>query len=357
MSRSRPTLVRALEKWTKRSALASLGIVARFLARPSGSGPIRSVLVIRVDERVGNVLLTSPLLVRLKDALPGARVAWLVARSKVSLAEGLAEVIPFEKKDLFRRPIELMRVLWSLRASRFDVAIDASHWHTFSASSALLLAWTGAPIRIAHDRGPAGSFASYLVPVETIRDEVAVKLSLLSPIGIDTSPIPIRTDLGRNGSERVDRFLEPLARGPLVAILPGSRKLDHRTDPSIFVELARRARSFDAVPIVAYGPGEESLANAIASDGGAVLAPSTNLEELAALLRRCSVAIANDTGPMHLAVATGVPTIALFVAEDHERWGHARAPHVVVPGHGRTKSEVLEHAARALEVALGRHPS
>jgi ADP-heptose:LPS heptosyltransferase len=53
----------------------------------------------------------------------------------------------------------------------------------------------------------------------------------------------------------------------------------------------------------------------------AVLAPPTDLDELTALLRRCSLMIAGDTGPLHLAAALGTPCLGLFGPTRAERNG------------------------------------
>ena len=55
---------------------------------------------------------------------------------------------------------------------------------------------------------------------------------------------------------------------------------------------------------------------------GAVRAPPTSLDQLAALMRGARVTVCNNTGPMHLAVAVGCPTLALFLHMEVERWGH-----------------------------------
>jgi ADP-heptose:LPS heptosyltransferase len=48
------------------------------------------------------------------------------------------------------------------------------------------------------------------------------------------------------------------------------------------------------------------------STARAILAPPTDLHELAAVLQRCSLMVANDTGPLHLAAALGTPSLGLF---------------------------------------------
>ncbi|MFP2930231.1 glycosyltransferase family 9 protein, partial [Pyxidicoccus sp. 3LG] len=115
---------------------------------------------------------------------------------------------------------------------------------------------------------------------------------------------------------------------------------------------------------VTWGPGEEELARSVVEAApGARMAPATNLDELAALMRAAGFTVCNNTGPMHLSVAVGAPTLAFFLRMDMERWGHAYAPHRMVDltslvdgssGQGleaRAADEARAFAATLLETA------
>ena len=75
--------------------------------------------------------------------------------------------------------------------------------------------------------------------------------------------------------------------------------------------------------LLLWGPDEVHMARQIrdGSSGRALLAPPTDLHELAALLRRASLMVANDTGPLHLAAALGTPSLGLFGPTRAERNG------------------------------------
>ena len=68
----------------------------------------------------------------------------------------------------------------------------------------------------------------------------------------------------------------------------------------------------------------------LASAPGSELAPPTDLDALAALMRAAGLTVCNNTGPMHLSVAVGAPTLAFFLRMDRERWGHPQPPHAMV---------------------------
>jgi heptosyltransferase-3 len=323
------------------------------------TGPPERILVLRIDERVGNVLLTSPLFAALRAAFPNARIDALVAASKVSLVENVVETIPFEKRDVFRRPLRFVRLMFALRRRAYDVVIDASHWHHFSATSAALLAWTGGGLRIAHDRGQADRFATNAIPPPAgVESEVATKIRLLAPL-LNAPPCPpMSTPLGREGPARakMDAWLEAAGSGPFVGLAPGARKPDHRVDPSVFARLGVAAREAGATPLVLWGPGELELAERVASGCDGIVAPDTNLDELAALMRRCAAVVTNDTGPMHLSVACGAATVALFLRADPNRWGHATPPHAVMACDGLDPDVIVARAAPLLVERLTRPP-
>ena len=91
---------------------------------------------------------------------------------------------------------------------------------------------------------------------------------------------------------------------------------------------ARALAAQGVVPVITWGPGEEAVAAAVVAGApGARLAPPTDLDELGALMAGARLTLCNNTGPMHLSVAVGTPTLGLFLHMEMERWGHAFAPH------------------------------
>jgi ADP-heptose:LPS heptosyltransferase len=78
------------------------------------------------------------------------------------------------------------------------------------------------------------------------------------------------------------------------------------------------ARRTGSHVVVAWGPGEEEIAGAVIAsmETPATLAPLLSLGQLTALIRRCRVFIAGDTGPMHIAWTVGAPVVAVYGPTD-----------------------------------------
>jgi ADP-heptose:LPS heptosyltransferase len=324
---------------------------------------VRKVLVVRTDTRVGNVLLTTPLVRALRKGLPQARIDFLVAAGKQSLVEGLADrLVIFAKKDFFRRPWTLLGFLLGLRRERYDVVVEAGHWHAFSLTSLWLVRFTRAPVRIGHARGLSERFLTHELRKDpAVVREVPSKLELLRPLGLEAAGEQLETTVDRGEREaRVAAEALGLAGGaPVAALNPGARKADHRWAPEAFGALARRLREEKGVvSLVMWGPGEEEIASRVlaASEGAALLAPATDLAALAAVFRRSALVVTNDTGPMHLAVATGAPVVAVLLSEDGARWSHAgRFEGVAVAdGSAAAVERVFEAAGRMLAACPAR---
>jgi len=313
---------------------------------------VRRVLVVRTDDRVGNALLTVPLALALREILPAARVDLLLARRRAAVAQGLpgVNVVPFEKTDAFQHPLRFLGFLRDLRRPGYDVVIDAAHWHAFSLTSALVARCAARRWLVGAQRGPSRLYSAAVPPPPRGMPELEAKLLLLRGLDLPQPPVPaLRTALGLDQAGWAGQVVRPL--GARFTILnPGARKPDHRWPAESFAALARGLHDSRGVrSLVTWGPGEEALARAVAERSGsaAMLAPPSDLAQLAALFRRAALAVTNDTGPMHLAVACGAPVLALLHAPEGGRWRHrgSRFAALVSPG----AAEAIQVAERILD--------
>ena len=353
--------VDGVRRWVR----SRVGRLLALVARSARVVDPERVLVVRVDERVGNVLLTLPVVRAVATGFVRAEVDFLVAASKVELAAGPFRTIAFRRRDAFSRPVRFVRLLWRLRRTRYDIAVDASHWHRPSLTAAALVAWSGAPVRVGHARPPTWSepgpsYHTHVVENPQAEEpEVSTKLRLLRPLGVEP-PASAEVRLILGGQEptatRMRVWLEEHGLSPerFAAVCPGARKADHRVSPEVFRALAHELSARGVVPVVLWGPGERALAEAVAAPvSSAVCAPPTGLAELAALFAVSAVAVTNDTGPMHLAVASGARTLSLFRRSSVTRWRHPVPRHRVVRVRDRSSRDIVEESARILDAWLG----
>ncbi len=138
------------------------------------------------------------------------------------------------------------------------------------------------------------------------------------------------------GEDALARARVPEAGGPLVGLFPGAEFGPSKRWPvERFGELARTLRK--RIPrvriVVLSGPKEIWLAVRVyeeAAGAAPVVGADLDLAGLAGVLARLDLLVTNDSGPMHLAAALGVPCVALFGPTDPERTRPAGAGHEVL---------------------------
>jgi heptosyltransferase III len=327
-----------LELWAK----LALTFVASALLwrpgrrRPPGASlpPPRKVLLVRPDNRVGEALLTTPLLRTLKELTGGgAPQVHVLVHAKVARAlaghPSLDALISFDRRQLWLGA--LAPGIRALRREHYDVVVDCANWEAPSVTSALVSRLAGPrAVVIGPQVWPVSLLHSLSVPARAgTRREAVQRAHLLTPLtgGRIIDGLSFREP---NIGEGFRSYLQGLS-GPCALVNPGGRLGERRIPPEAFAAAARALLATGRQPIIAWGPGEEALAQSVVKGApGALLAPATNLDELAALMRTAGLTVTNNTGPMHLSVAVGAPTLGLFLRMDMERWGHPSAPHRMV---------------------------
>lgn len=284
-------------------------------ARAAGrlQGGKKKVLLVRIDNRVGEALLTTPLIEVLAGA--GHQVHVLTHPRVRRVLEGHPRVARLWDYRPRRE------VLAALRAERFEVVINCGNWDLESVTSAVVARLAGGPSVVL---GPANFPSGWLMdvpvaPLAGTRSEASQRAHLASPLV--PSEGPARLSFRPTAPFQV-------VPAPYAVVNPGGRLGYRRVVPERFADAAAALLERGVSPVVTWGPGEEALVDAVcAACPGAVRAPATSLDQLAALMRGAQVTVCNNTGPMHLAAAVGCPTLALFLHMEVERWGHPYSPH------------------------------
>jgi heptosyltransferase-2 len=308
---------------------------------PEEATGARRVLVVRPD-RIGDVVLSTPLVRALRKRWPDAYLAELVRPYAAPVLEGnprIDEVILDDPDGADAGPAGFWRQVAALRRRRFDTALmllpSARHaWMTFLA---------GIPGRWGSSRKAYHRLTGVRVVTRSytpLRHEADYCLDLARTIGAPDDGLGVEVFVNEEEKRTAAAMLGP---GPLVGIHPGWGGSAPNWTVERYVELAGNLLvSRSDVRIVLTGSAPEAhLAEHFSPlpDARVVnLMGATRLRETMAVIANLAVLVSASTGTMHLAAALAVPTVSLFCPLDScspVLWGPlGNAADVVLPDEG-----------------------
>ena len=291
----------------------------------------RRILIVRTD-RIGDVILTLPLVRVLKTSMPQSRIAMLVRRYTAGLVEDNPDLEKIIYYDEGEKPVPLMRLVAELRREHFDVVV-----HTYPRFRLAIMTWiAGIPVRV----GTGYRWYSFLFNKKVYehrkdakRHELAYNLGLLAALGwsVDYKNITPSLEVKAGTMEKVKSLLAGFGvreSDRLVVLHPGSGGSARNWSAKNFGLLGRHLCDLPNVRIVVTGTRtEQTLVDEVHSIVGGssfTLVDGVNLKEYAALAKAASLLVANSTGPIHIASAVGTPVIGLYphvVPMTADRWG------------------------------------
>lgn len=320
------------------------------------------ILIVRLTA-MGDVIHGLPVASALRQHFPEAMIAWAVEGRAADLIEGHPDLDAVVK--LPRRWWRSMRTIRGMRRQlqslKFDIAIDLQ-----CLTKSALVAWmSGAPRRLGVTGANGRELSKWLNNELTeVRASHVVEhyLRILEPLGIVnpdvTFKIPERSDDSVYARQSLARL--GLATRPFAVLNPGAGWPSKLWPAERYGLVARHLLNEHGTASLAVwcGSDERQLAQRIVdtSDGAAMLAPATSMPQLAAIARRAQLFLGSDTGPMHLAVAVGTPTISLHGTSRADWCGaygesNIRLQTYYQDGSARERRGADNTAMRAIEVS------
>jgi len=298
------------------------------------------VLIIRLSS-MGDVIHTLPALRALRSTFPDATIGWVVEDSHAGILMGLPEldrlyVVSRQRmKGGWRSRLQLARDMRThMRSVHWDVAVDFQGlWKSY-----LVARWSGASRILGY--APSHEWTHWLYTdrvrlVTMDRHAVDRNLDLVATLGASVRYAGSREQLRRDfsypispadrakASELIAELVADEA-APLVLLNFSARKPANRWGTKRFAELAQSLRASGMVPILtgalSDGGGAEEI-QSLCREPVPSLVGRCSLSQLAAVMEKVDVLVTGDTGPMHIAVAVGLPVVALFGPANPVRTG------------------------------------
>lgn len=305
---------------------------------------------------MGDILHSLPAVTALRAAHPHWFIGWAIEPQWRGLfcANGCAPGTPvmplvdqvhiIPAKKWAKAPLssatwqEMRRVRRELREARYDLAVDLQG----AVRSAWFARWAGTG-RVVGEAQPREFAAKWLfdeaVPTRGVH-VIEQSLEVVNALFADDLPMTLPL-LPRDPT--ADARAAELPR-PFVLLSPGAGWGAKRWPPGRYGAVARNLAAAGYAPFINCGPDEEHLAAEIVStSGGAAQTLSLDMAGLIAVTRRAALAIAGDTGPLHLACALATPVVGIFGPTDPARNGPFHSPSRVL----RHPESVRDHTRRS----------
>ena len=312
---------------------------------------VRNVLFL-AEGQLGDLLLLTPAIRGLKSSFPAATLSVLVVERRLKGPTGtvtasicgplgrdadspLATNPAVDALYSLNRPaLRSLRgfsrlraeldIIRFLRSRRFDAVLC-----TFPEDRFTLWAFaSGAAVRVGQKEQGLGWLLSHRPAIrKETKGVLQYYCDLVRSMGGDPETDRTEYAIPSNASKEAGEFLEQQGvanQRTLVAVHPGASGDYKIWPPDRFAELISIIRErWHATVLLCYGDQDKPVIHEIKrhlTTDVVEVNTGDGVSRLAALLARCSLCVSNDSGPRHLAVAVGIPTVALFRQHHDREW-------------------------------------
>ncbi len=337
-----------LNKWLRRLHASYFAPVEHGIE----SGDIHRVVVMR-EGGIGDIIVATPAIRILRDRFPDAHLTLITladgqrhlgAQDVLATTDLVNEIVdlgklsglgPGEKRSRQERRRLYDNFIAHLKRMRIDLLVKLTADKEGVATLATHMA-------MARKVG-----VKYAVGFQCVTHEhdginqVDRLIEIVRPLAPRIPHRGLELSVSREDELFADRLIQnllPHDRRFRIAVHAGGDKATNRWSPERYGEVLRRAvQEFDLDILQIGGPRDTEFAEkikGIVPEAHSEPVGKTTIPQLAALLRRCNLLLANDGGPMHVAAAVGTPVLAVFSARDMPgKWYPHGASHRVIRKH------------------------
>ena len=268
---------------------------------------------------LGDILFTTPAIRALRENNSDAFIACMVHPRCVEMLEDNSDInklIIFDERGSHKGILAKISFIFNLRKYKFDILVS---FHR-SMSRVLIAYLSGIPRRVGYyTKKRAWLLTDSVKPPVAQPHRVEYFLNITRALGADTDNKDYQFNIPECSVLESKKILDKAGIGiddEFFVINPGGNWLAKRWPSKSYANLCRELTAIYAKKILLTGATKDKdLAEEIIRMSSSMvidLCGKTTLKELAAIMRRAKVVVANDSGPMHIAISQKAPTIALF---------------------------------------------
>lgn len=295
------------------------------------------LLLLRLDN-IGDVIMTTPTLRSLREALPQTHITLMASPGGAQVAPLLPwvdEVLPWRVlwQDLGQLSFDPHReweLIATLRSRQFDAAIILTSFSQSPHPAGLICALAGIPVRIGESKEHDwGTLTHAIPPLPDRLHQVDRNLNVVEALGLPVSDRHLALAIPDAARGAVARWLFPHSPKGYVLLNPWTSCPSRNYDPHQFAIAARALSDRTRLPVVITGmekdrPRTQPLFETL-GDRAIDLMGQTTLPELVALVEGAAILLTNNTSTMHMADATRTPQVVMFAGTEYECQWEPRA--------------------------------
>ncbi len=321
-------LIKTLEKIGKIGLTRILaGVLPGKPAVPPQTFIPRRVLIFRLDKRIGNGLLLLPLIKAIQQTDPKVTIDVLINPPVAELMNRLASnlihwAMPYDQAYLFRNPFRWLQLLRRLQRNRYDLVISSSNPDGFSLSQALFARLISHGYTVGFRWKESHRFYHITIASSSSKHYADAQVDLWrwykpqAPFelgGLSINPREV---------QQLYAQLPEQYRGEVLFWLgaTGDKMLPESAITFIYETLLKAG--FERVVLMAGSEDSTRMRQYSSKIQEQIQYWKRPLVDTALFFSRFRLFISADTGPMHLAVAVGVPTLTLFTTTNLKQYGY-----------------------------------
>ncbi|MCK5833090.1 O-antigen ligase family protein [bacterium] len=260
------------------------------------------LLLVRLD-KIGDVVLTTPMAGALKKRFPGVIIDMAV-RPGISLVASMSAHVD----KVVEAPGSVLKFSKIIKMNKYKMAVlvHPDIWAAVAISLARVRIRIGSEYRL---WAPLLLTHRVLRHRDPRRHESVLNAELLEFLGIDSNDLP-SPELNT-----IDSAFSFEPEKPIIGFHPGSGGSVLRCQPRIFGEAARLLKESGFSIVVTGGTDDEKSVEEFLCASGLVdydFAGKTNISELGKIISKCQVFVAQGTGPLHIASGLGIPVVGVY---------------------------------------------
>ena len=279
---------------------------------------IKKILIMNVNW-IGDVIFSTPFIKAVRQNYPDSYIACLLHPRCVDVLKDnprINDIIIYDEDGAHKGLIGKLKLIASIRKKKFDIAFILHR----SFTKALIAFLAGARERVGYPTKRRGMF---LTKIAEISDEEIHKveyfLNLARAYGMDARDLSYEFFIRDSDRKKIRQFLTGNGIGDrdlVIVLCPGGNWDPKRWESDNFAKLADMLIEKLGAKVVLSGAKKDMALTEdikkVMKNIPVVSCGKTDLKELGALLERANLVVANDSGPMHLAVAMKTKVVALF---------------------------------------------